>query len=269
VAVGRSGIVVARFPLNLSRSPEAIIDDAPEAGMSTLVVHRPSGGRLNTRSLNGGPGRGRQPAKIDRDGDLVTGLRGRERDAAEILVARYADRLYRLAIRITGSEQDAEEVVQDALWTATRKIDTFRGDSALGTWLHRIAVNAANQKRRARRSRRNEVSRDDLFPSFGGQDQPGAPASDWSAKMEDPALQMELRRVLTSAIDDLRVGYCTSFLLHDVEGLSNHEISALLRVRVGTVKSRVHRARLFLRGRLAGYMTGELGAAPDDSASSS
>src|SRR5712664_4299369 len=78
----------------------------------------------------------------------------------------------RLAVRITGSEQDAEEVVQDALWTATRKIDTFRGDSALGTWLHRIAVNAANQKRRARRSRRNEVSRDELFPPFGGQDQP-------------------------------------------------------------------------------------------------
>ena len=197
----------------------------------------------------------------------MTGLRDREREAAEVLVARYADRLYRLAIRITGSEQDAEEVVQDALWTATRKIDTFRGDSALGTWLHRIAVNAANQKRRARRSRRNEVSRDDLF--FGGQAQPGAPASDWSAKMEDPALQTELRRVLTSAIDDMRVGYCTSFLLHDVEGLSIHEISALLRVRVSTVKSRVHRARLFLRGRLAGYMTGELGAAPEDSASSS
>jgi len=235
--------------------------------MSTLAVHRPSGRRLNTRSLNGGPGRGRQPAKIDRDEDLVTGLRDREREAAEVLVARYADRLYRLAIRITGSEQDAEEVVQDALWTATRKIDTFRGDSALGTWLHRIAVNAANQKRRARRSRRNEVSRDDLF--FGGQAQPGAPASDWSAKMEDPALQTELRRVLTSAIDDMRVGYCTSFLLHDVEGLSIHEISALLRVRVSTVKSRVHRARLFLRGRLAGYMTGELGAAPEDSASSS
>jgi len=235
--------------------------------MSTLAVHRPSGRRLNTRSLNGGPGRGRQPAKNDRDEDLVTGLRDREREAAEVLVARYADRLYRLAIRITGSEQDAEEVVQDALWTATRKIDTFRGDSALGTWLHRIAVNTANQKRRARRSRRNEVSRDDLF--FGGQAQPGAPASDWSAKMEDPALQTELRRVLTSAIDDMRVGYCTSFLLHDVEGLSIHEISALLRVRVSTVKSRVHRARLFLRGRLAGYMTGELGAAPEDSASSS
>ena len=69
--------------------------------------------------------------------------------------------------------------------------------------------------------------------------------------------------------DDLRDGHCISCLLHDVEGLSNHEISALLRVKVGTVRSRVHRARLFLRGRLAGYMTGELGAAPDDSASSS
>ena len=238
--------------------------------MTTLIAHPRKGSLLRSRSprragtsaISGAPG-------IDRDGDLVTGLRGRDRDAAEILVARYADRLYRLAIRITGSEQDAEEVVQDALWTATRKIDMFRGDSALGTWLHRIAVNAANQKRRARRSRRNEVSRDDLFPPFGGQAQPGEPASDWSAKMEDPALQMELRSVLTSAIDDLRDGHCISFLLHDVEGLSNHEISALLRVKVGTVKSRVHRARLFLRGRLAGYVTGEFGAAPDDSASSS
>jgi len=80
---------------------------------------------------------------------------------------------------------------------------------------------------------------------------------------------MELRRVLTSAIDDLRVGYCTSFLLHDVEVSRITRSPLLLRVRVGTVKSRVHRARLFLRGRLAGYMTGELGAAPDDSASSS
>jgi RNA polymerase sigma-70 factor (ECF subfamily) len=112
------------------------------------------------------------------------------------------------------------------------------------------------------------VSRDELFPSFSGHGQPGDPAPDWPAKVEDPALQMELRRVLTSAIDDLRDGHCISFLLHDVEGLSNHEISALLRVKVGTVKSRVHRARSFLRDRLTGYMTQEFGSAPDDSASS-
>jgi RNA polymerase sigma-70 factor (ECF subfamily) len=237
---------------------------------TTLVVHPRKGSAPKSRSPRS-PQDGAiiGAARIDRDEDLVTGLRSREQEAAEILVARYGDRLYRLAIRITGSEQDAEEVVQDALWTATRKIDTFRGDSSLSTWLHRIAVNAANQKRRTRRGRRNEVSRDELFPSFSGHGQPGDPVPDSSARMEDPALQMELRSVLTSAIDDLRDGHCISFLLHDVEGLSNHEISALLRVKVGTVKSRVHRARSFLRGRLTGYMTEESGAAPDDSASSS
>jgi len=247
-----------------------ILSDGPmEVLMTTLIGHPRKGSALKSRSARGWQdGAIIGAARIDRDADLVTSLRSRERDAAEILVARYGDRLYRLAIRITGSEQDAEEVVQDALWTATRKIDTFRGDSSLSTWLHRIAVNAANQKRRTRRGRRNEVSRDELFPSFSGHGQPGDPAPDWPAKVEDPALQMELRRVLTSAIDDLRDGHCISFLLHHVEGLSNHEISALLRVKVGTVKSRVHRARSFLRDRLTGYMTQEFGSAPDDSASS-
>jgi len=87
--------------------------------------------------------------------------------------------------------------------------------------------------------------------------------------MEDPALQMELRSVLTSAIDDLRDGHCISFLLHDVEVCRIKRDLALLRVKVGTVKSRVHRARCSCEGRLAGYMTGEFGGRPDDSASSS
>jgi RNA polymerase sigma-70 factor, ECF subfamily len=227
--------------------------------MATLTAHPRKASPLRSRSpvaLQDGAIIG--SLRVDRDGDLITGLRERDRDAAEILVARYGGRLYRLAIRITGSEPDAEEVVQDALWTATRKIDTFRGDSSLGTWLHRIVVNAAIQKRRTRRSRRTEVSRDEMFPSLSGQGEPGEPVPDRATRMEDPALQMELRSMLTSAIGDLKKGHCISFLLHDLEGLSNHEISALLRVKVGTVKSRVHRARLFLRGRLAGYMSGEL-----------
>jgi RNA polymerase sigma-70 factor (ECF subfamily) len=238
--------------------------------MATLIAHPRTGSPLKSQSPRSWQeGAINSAARIDRDEDLVTGLRGREREAVEILVARYGDRLYRLAVRITGSEQDAEEVVQDALWMATRKIDTFRGDSSLGTWLHRIAMNAANQKRRTGRGRRNEVSTDELFPSLSWHVQPGETAPDRSAKMEDPALQMELRSVLTSAIDDLHDGHCISFVLHDVEGLSNHEIAALLHVKAGTVKTRVHRARLLLRSRLAGYMTGEFGAAPDDSASSS
>jgi len=94
--------------------------------MTTLIAHPRTGSPLKSRSPRSWQeGASIGAARIDGNENLVTGLWGRDRDAAEILVARYADRLYRLAIRITGSEQDAEEVIQDALWTATRKIDTF------------------------------------------------------------------------------------------------------------------------------------------------
>src|SRR5262249_31353378 len=91
--------------------------------------------------------------KVDRDAGLVERLRRQEPGAAEALVAAYGDRVYRLAIRITGNEQDAEEVMQDALWTAARKIDTFKGESAFGSWLYRITANAAYQKLRSRQGR--------------------------------------------------------------------------------------------------------------------
>src|SRR6185295_13285449 len=84
----------------------------------------------------------------DRDADLVDGLRRQAPGAAEALVAAYGDRVYRLAIRITGNSADAEEVVQDALRAATRKIESFRGAAAFGSWLYRITANTAYQKRR-------------------------------------------------------------------------------------------------------------------------
>src|SRR6266436_8818839 len=77
-------------------------------------------------------------ARGDRDWSLIDALRQREPIAAERLVATYWDRAYRVAIRITGNASDAEEVVQDALWTVSRKIDTFRGVAAFGSWLYRI-----------------------------------------------------------------------------------------------------------------------------------
>src|SRR5207253_644310 len=78
----------------------------------------------------------------DRDLDLLEALRLHEPTAAERLVATYGERAYRLATSITGNEQDAEEVVQDAFWTVVRKIDTFRGESAFGSWLYRTVVKA-------------------------------------------------------------------------------------------------------------------------------
>jgi RNA polymerase sigma-70 factor, ECF subfamily len=213
---------------------------------------------MNPPTIQGTPGQSpaNAPAapKADRDAGLVEALRRHDADAPEALVATYGDKVYRLAIRITGNEQDAEEVVQDALWTAARKIDTFKGESAFGSWLYRITANAAYQKLRGRQGKKSEVSWDALAPWFDDQGHHVEPVGDWSAKVEEPALQTELRTVLTTAINDLPDDYRTAFVLHDVEGLSNPEIAETLHISLPAVKSRVHRSRLFLRQRLAEYL---------------
>ncbi len=193
--------------------------------------------------------------KVDRDGQLVEALRLREPTAAERLAAAYGDRAYRLAARITGNQEDAEEAVQDAFWSVVRKIDTFRGDSAFGSWLYRIVANAAYQKLRVRRGQRPELSLDEVLPFFDEHGRHAEPVADWSAGVDDPALQSELRAVLTSAINELPADHHTVLVLHDVEGLANREIADALRISVPNVKSRLHRARLFVRKRLAKYMS--------------
>jgi RNA polymerase sigma-70 factor (ECF subfamily) len=213
---------------------------------------------LTTGQLGGAVPRG--PA-ADRDASLVERLRRHEEGAAEELVAQYGDRAYRLAMRITNNSSDAEEVVQDALWAASRQIDTFRGTAAFGSWVYRITANAAYQKRRARRYDRNETSWEDLASPLDETGRPVQSVTDWSPLLRDPALQTELQAVLRAAIDELPDEHRATFLLRDVEGLSNPEVAEALQTTTATVKSRVHRARLFLRGRLSIYLDGvaELG----------
>jgi RNA polymerase sigma-70 factor, ECF subfamily len=188
--------------------------------------------------------------RADRDLDLLEALRGQEPTAAERLVSTYGDRAYRLAIRITGNGQDAEEVVQDALLTVVRKIETFRGDSAFGSWLYRIVANAAYQKLRSRPGRRRELSLEEVLPLFDEAGRHAAPMTDWSPCVDDPSVQTELRAALRSAIDELPAVYRAMVVLRDIEGRSNQEIADALGLNVPVVKSRVHRARLFLRKRL-------------------
>jgi RNA polymerase sigma-70 factor, ECF subfamily len=198
---------------------------------------------------------GVQERRADPDHDLVQALRLHEAIAAELLVATYGDRAYRLARGITGNAQDAEEVVQDVVWTVVRKIDTFRGESAFGSWVYRIVANAAYQKIRSRQSRGVELSLDDVLPRFDEQGRHVAPMADWSARVEDPAVRTDLRVALTSAIDKLPPDYRTALLLRDVEGLSHPQIAEALSLSLPAVKSRVHRARLFLRKQLGDAMT--------------
>ena len=195
---------------------------------------------------------------IDPDAALLAQLRRGEEGAAEALVSTYGDRVYRLAMRITGNVSDAEEVVQDTLWTVSRKIDTFRGEAAFGSWVYRITANTAYEKLRRGRSSRTEVSWDELAPVFDEKGQHAAVAVDWSWRLKDPAIEGELKSVLGAAIDKLPSEYRTAFLLHDVEGLSSPEIAESLEVNPATIKSRLHRARLFLRRCLSDYMSSSL-----------
>jgi len=192
--------------------------------------------------------------RIDPDVALMEQLRRKDEGAPEALVAAYGDRVYRLALRITGNRSDAEEVVQDALWSAIRKIDTFRGTAAFGSWVYRITANAAYQKRRPRRIERNGRSWDELSPSFDETGEQVQPGIDWAPRLKDPVLQAELQSVLSAAIDELPAEHRAIFILRDVEGLSNPEIAEAVQIDLSTIKSRVHRARLFLRSRLAVYM---------------
>ena len=176
----------------------------------------------------------------------------RSPDAVEALVRRYGPKIYRLALRITGSPEDAQEVSQDVLWTIVRKIGTFKGESQLGSWIYRITANAAYQKLRGRRDK-EEISWETLLPTSDADGHLVDSVRDWAQLVEDPALRTEARRRLTEAIDSLPPDYRTAFVLHDMEGLPNPEIAELLGISLPAVKSRVHRSRLFLRQRLAEY----------------
>jgi len=199
-------------------------------------------------------------ARGDRDWSLIDALRQREPIAAERLVATYGDHAYRVAIRITGNAQDAEEVVQDAFWSVVRKIDSFRGAAAFGSWLYRIVVNAAYHTRRRGHGRRRDRALAEASPVLDRDGRHQEPVADWSARLDNPSAQSELRLVLT-AIDELPPEYRTLVVLRDVEGLSHREISEVLGITVSCAKTRVHRARLFLRQQLAEYLAPRPGRA--------
>lgn len=190
-------------------------------------------------------------ARQDPDEELVRQLRHGDSAAAEALVAKYGAKVYQLALKITGNPQDAQEVSQDALWNTVSKIASFKGEAVLGSWVYRITANAAYQRLRGRRGQ--ERSWEDILPQFDGEGRLIEPHEDWSPRVEDPLLADEARRIIQGAVDALPDDYRVAFLLHDVEGLPNPEIARALDLSLPAVKSRVHRARLFLRRELGAY----------------
>jgi RNA polymerase sigma-70 factor (ECF subfamily) len=168
----------------------------------------------------------------------------------EQVVRDQAPRIYNLARRILGNDADAEDVTQDVLLQVVRKLDTFRGESALPTWLYRITVNAALAHRRKRAAREENRARDPL-EHFGEEGSHPGPVRQWSVQPDQAILDRETKELIERAIADLPEVYRVVYVLADVEGLPNAEIADMLELSVPAVKSRLHRARLLMRDALA------------------
>jgi RNA polymerase sigma-70 factor (ECF subfamily) len=169
----------------------------------------------------------------------------------EQIIRDYAPRVYTLARRILGSEADAEDVAQDVLMTVVRKLPTFRGDAAIGTWLHRVTVNAALAYRRKRARRSEHVIGPEPLENLPETEPPHGPFHPWSNAPDANLLNQETRELIEQAIANLPEIYRDVYVLADVEGLPNAEIGDILGLQVPAVKSRLHRARLLMRQALA------------------
>ena len=186
----------------------------------------------------------------DTEVTLIERLRAQDPAVLEVLMERYSPRIYRVAFGITRSHGDAEEVVQDVFLTLFRKIDSFEGRAALGTWLYRVAANAALIKRRGKRAE-VEVNLEDYLPTFkddGHREGDRAMLlADWSRTPEGELLSGEARAILEDGLALLPEHYRAILVLRDVEELTNEEVAEILGESVASVKSRLHRARMALR----------------------
>ena len=190
---------------------------------SKLTVHQAAG------QSAAGAGRAEELALIERcrQGDLA---------AFESIYRAHAGRLYSVAVRMLGNAADAEDVLQEVFLAAHRKLDRFRGDSALGTWLYRLATNLCLDHLRSRAVKSGQVT-------GTLDDEPGLADTGSRRLAERTVDRMDLERALTQLPEGCR----TAFVLHEVEGLEHREVADILGIAEGTSKSQVHKARLRLR----------------------
>ncbi|MFQ5450532.1 MAG: RNA polymerase sigma factor [Nitrospinaceae bacterium] len=173
-------------------------------------------------------------------------------EAYEKIVERYQKKIYVLSFNLTRNPMDAQDVVQDVLLTIFKKIDTFQGKSAFSSWVYRVTLNATYMKLRSKKKEPN-ISLDDLLPNYNGSGYQQEKIQDWSENTESLLFTNETKEVIQKAVDQLPEKEKVVFLLRDVEGLSTEKVSEILELTVPAVKSRLHRARLFLRKKLSNY----------------
>ncbi|MGQ0794417.1 MAG: RNA polymerase sigma factor [Deltaproteobacteria bacterium] len=181
-------------------------------------------------------------------------LSRRDEEAFEEVVSRYVDKVYGLALRITRNPDAAEEIVQEVFLTLVTKLDTFRGEAKFSSWLYRVTANAGYMHIRAGKKRDGDLSLDDYTSYDGDGTLMGrVQAKDWSSKPDTLLLGREATEIIERAIGELPEPYRIVFHLRDIEGLTNEETSKVLELSVAAVKTRLHRARLFLRDKISDY----------------
>jgi RNA polymerase sigma-70 factor (ECF subfamily) len=188
------------------------------------------------------------PAAHEQDSALVAGLRAGDECAYETLIQRFEQPVYNLISRLVDNPEDAADVAQEVFLKVFRKVDGFRAESSLKTWIYRIAVNEArNQRRWFMRHRAKEIG-------LEGSTEDAQGPQDW---LPDPgpspyqsALDDETQALIENALTKVSPNYRAAVVLREVEGLSYEEIAQVLEVSLGTVKSRILRGREALREHL-------------------
>ncbi len=182
---------------------------------------------------------------------LITG------DRAEFarLVDLYSSSIYRLGLKMLGNQQDAEDVLQNTFLNALTHLPSFEGRSSVATWLYRIAANEALMLIRKKKPEVSIERGDDVSEGESIEDLKPTQFTDWSALPEDELLSNEGKKLLDAAIQTLPESLRLVFVLRDIEGLSIKETADTLELTETNVKTRLLRARMFLRERLSAYYT--------------
>ena len=188
--------------------------------------------------------------------ELVRAAAGGDTEAFERLVRTYENKIYHLALRMCGSSEEASDIAQEAFLAAWRALPSFRGEANFATWLYRLTSNAAIDYLRRQKKERGDMSLDD--------EDLGLDAVDTGPGPQDAAERTEVRTAVAAGLQQLSEGHRQVLVLREIQGLSYEEIADVLEVDLGTVKSRISRARTALRkillenGNLSGYLPSNL-----------
>lgn len=234
-----------RYMPKPEKQPDLDLDMQPESKPKPKAKSKPKPKPAGRRT-----GRRKKQTIEERDRELVRLAKKGDTDAFGKLMLEYQNKIYRLARRMTETDEDAEDVLQEAFIKAFKSLAGFKGKSKFSTWLYRITVNLALMKLRRRKI--DAVSLDEPMVTEEGAVQ--REIEDEAVGPLEELIESESMEVLDAAIEELPQAYRAVFVLRHVEGLSTEETARIVGISVPAVKSRLHRTRLLLREKLIGHL---------------